>query len=106
MVSCIQGAIFPVFGIFITKMLFSLMIPDRNKMRHEADLWTLAMFICSIASFLTGFTQKFLFGIMGENITMAIRDNLYKSLLKKHIGWFDQRENAPGVVTSVLASDA
>lgn len=82
------------------------MIPNKDLMRQECDNWALAMFICAIASFLTGFTQKFLFGVIGENITLAIRDSLYKSLLKKNMGWFDKRENAPGVVTSVLASDA
>jgi len=36
---------------------------------------------------------------------MNIRSTLYGSLLKKHLGWFDKRDNAPGVLTSVLASD-
>lgn len=106
MVSCLQGGIFPVFGILITKMLFSLMIPDKELMRSESDKWCLGMFICCVASFFTAFTQKFMFGIIGENITLHIRENLYKSLVKKHMGWFDRRENAPGVLTSVLASDA
>ena len=30
---------------------------------------------------------------------------MYKSFLEKHIGWFDDRKNTPGVLTSVLASD-
>ena len=58
-----------------------------------------------LVSFVTGFTQKFLFGIIGENITLNIRDKLYSALVKKNIGWFDNRENAPGVLNSVLASD-
>jgi len=63
------------------------------------------MFLCCITSFITGFTQKFLFGIIGENITLNIREKLYGALIKKNIGWFDLRENAPGVLNSVLASD-
>ena len=105
-VSIIQGGIFPVFGLFITKMLFSLfLVQDKEKLRSEADIWCLAMFICCIVSFITGFTQKFLFGIIGENITLNIREKLYGALVKKNIGWFDNRENAPGVLNSVLASD-
>lgn len=88
-VSCIQGCIFPVFGIFITKMLFSLMIPDKDYMRSESNAWCLYMFICACVSLCTTFTQKFCFGIVGENITLNIRRELYTSLLKKHIGWFD-----------------
>jgi len=105
-VSVLQGGIFPVFGLFITKMLFSLFITwDKELLRSESDKWCLGMFILSISSFITGFTQKFLFGVIGENITYAIREKLYGALLQKNIGWFDLRDNAPGVLNSVLASD-
>ena len=106
-VSCIQGCIFPVFGIFLTKMLFSLMISyDLEQMRSDSRRWCLYMFICAVVCFITTFTQKFCFGVVGENITLNVRNQLYQALLKKNIGWFDARENAPGVLTSVLASDA
>jgi hypothetical protein len=72
-VSCIQGGIFPVFGIFITKMLFALMIVEKAEMREKSDGWCLGMFLCCVLSFITGFCQKFLFGIIGENITLNIR---------------------------------
>jgi len=63
------------------------------------------MFLAAVLSFITGFTQKFLFGIIGENITINIREKLYGALLKKNIGWFDVRDNAPGILNSVLATD-
>ena len=31
---------------------------------------------------------------------------LYAAIVKKNIGWFDTRDNAPGILTSVLASEA
>ena len=87
-------------------MLFSLFeVYDKEKLRHDSDMWCLAMFLCAILSFVTGFSQKFLFGVIGENITLSIREKLYGSLIKKQIGWFDNRENAPGVLNSVLARD-
>lgn len=73
-VSVLQGAIFPVFGLFITKMLFSLFIFwDKDLLRSESDKWCLGMFLLCIGSFITGFTQKFMFGVVGENITFAMR---------------------------------
>ena len=104
-VSCVQGCIFPVFGIFMTRMLFALMQPVKADLRSESDKWCLGMFMCSVGTLMTCFLQKFLFGLIGENITLHIRQSLYAALIKKHIGWFDKRENAPGVLTSVLASD-
>lgn len=105
-VSCIQGCIFPVFGIFITKFLFAMMNPVKEQMRADCNAWALYMFIASLVSLCTSFSQKFAFGVLGENITKHIRRALYSSLLKKSIGWFDDRDNAPGILTSVLASDA
>lgn len=106
LVSVIQGGIFPVFGLFITKMLFALAITwDKDKLRSESDIWCLAMLICCLTSFVTGFCQKFLFGIIGENITINVRQKLYSAIIKKNIGFFDNRDNAPGVLNSVLASD-
>jgi hypothetical protein len=56
LVSVIQGGIFPVFGLFITKMLFALFITwDKDKLRSESNTWCLAMFICCLTSFVTGF---------------------------------------------------
>ena len=64
------------------------------------------MFVIGIIAFVTNWIGKFCFGILGENLTLHIRRVLYIELLKKHIGWFDLRENSTGVLTSVLASDA
>ena len=30
---------------------------------------------------------------------------LYMSMLRKHIGWFDHQENYPGQLTSLLSED-
>jgi ATP-binding cassette subfamily B (MDR/TAP) protein 1 len=75
-------------------------------MKSTADRWCLWMFIAAVISFITAFSQKFSFGIVGENITMNIRYKLYAQILKKNIGWFDLRENSAGVLTSVLSSEA
>jgi hypothetical protein len=37
---------------------------------------------------------------------MNVRRSLYLSVVTKNMGWFDSRDNAPGIITSVLASDA
>lgn len=104
--SLIQGCIFPTFGVFITKNLFTFMIPDKQLLREGANAWCLYMFIAALVAFGNGFIHKFVFGVVGENITLNMRRALYYSIIKKHIGWFDNRDNAPGVLTATLASEA
>ena len=64
------------------------------------------MLIIAILSFLACFGHKFSFGYVGENITLKIRKNLYRKILEKHQGWFEEKDNAPGVLTSTLSNDA
>ena len=45
------------------------------------------------------------FGKISGNLTLAIRERLYDSFLRKHIGWFDDRDNSPGVLTGILSSE-
>jgi len=76
-------------------------------MRKGADeWWPFYLFIASLVSFFTGFTKIYSFGVVGENITLNMRRALYAAIVKKNIGWFDARDNAPGILTSVLASEA
>jgi ATP-binding cassette subfamily B (MDR/TAP) protein 1 len=63
------------------------------------------MFISAISAFLFTFISKVAFGIVGENITINVRSDLYSSIIKKHIGWHDDSTNAPGILSAVLASD-
>ena len=32
--------------------------------------------------------------------------DLYKSILQKNIGWFDEKDNTPGVLSSTMATEA
>jgi ATP-binding cassette, subfamily B (MDR/TAP), member 1 len=64
------------------------------------------MLIVSVLSFFTAVSQKFCFGVIGENVTMKIRKQLYKSILSKHMGWFDDKNNSSGVLSTIMASDA
>ncbi len=106
LVSLIQGCIFPIFGLFLVKMLFALMSPDMEYLREESNFWCLLMFLSAILMFFTMTTQKGSFGIIGENITLKMRYKLYSSIMRKHMGFFDKRENSPGVLTTTLANEA
>jgi ATP-binding cassette subfamily B (MDR/TAP) protein 1 len=97
----------PTFGVIFTKLLFGLAVPPNplDKVRENADFYCLMMFACAISSATFIFMQKIVFGTLGETVTLKIRKNLYSSILSKSIGWFDVKENSPGQLATVLASD-
>lgn len=114
----INGMLGPVFGIFIIKTLFAMILYQPNQpaelqylfytleeMKAQVQLWVCCMVGGAVVSFIVIFFAKKAFGTVGENITLNIRSELYSSILKKHVGWHDDQENASGVLSSILASD-
>lgn len=85
LMSIMQGALMPVFGGVMAKMLFVLMnVYDLVAMRTEANKWCGLMLAFAFIALLTGFGQKFSFGVIGENVTSNIRRTLYRKIITKH----------------------
>jgi ATP-binding cassette subfamily B (MDR/TAP) protein 1 len=45
------------------------------------------------------------FGYGAENLTHKFRLMLFESILYKHIGWFDNKDRAPGVLGNIIQED-
>ena len=61
------------------------------------------------AAIVTGLgivVQKYSFGYLGNKVTLKVREALYTNILQKNIGWFDDRENGPSVLTSTMSTEA
>ncbi|KAH7862550.1 hypothetical protein Vadar_006352 [Vaccinium darrowii] len=46
------------------------------------------------------------FGIMGERLTLRVREMMFSAILKNEIGWFDDMNNTSSMLSSRLESDA
>jgi ABC-type multidrug transport system fused ATPase/permease subunit len=55
--------------------------------------------------FVFTYIQKIAFGYGAENLTHKFRLMLFESILYKHIGWFDNKDRAPGVLGSIIQED-
>ena len=104
--SLIAGSVMPVFAIILVEVLFNLSGDNYGRIREKADFYCLMFALCGVASALSVFGHKFIFGILGEAVTLKIRKQLYGRILQKHIGYFDEKDNAPGNLSSTMASDA
>ena len=38
-------------------------------------------------------------------MTLKLRIELFKAILRKHIGWFDNKDRAPGILTNIITED-
>ena len=115
--SVFLGTMQPVVGIILSKLLAYLsatwemldaMDPEttgRQYLEQEVKFYSIIMGILALGGVIGSMTQKRSFGTLGENVTEKIRQVLYTSILRKNIGWFDDRENATSVLTSAMAQD-
>lgn len=55
--------------------------------------------------FIFSFLQKYSFGYGSENLTNQIRFELFEAILYKHIGWFDNKNRAPGILGNIIQED-
>jgi len=74
-------------------------------MYAKCEWWVIVMSIMGVVFLFSGTIQKTSFSIIGENAAEKIRRNLYKAILVKHIGWFDDKEHGTSIITSAMASD-
>ena len=103
--SIYMGAIWPISGLIYTKLLFSMFKEDDNELWDDVKLYSLYMFLLGVGALLFSFLQKFFFGIVSENVTKTLRMQLYGKIMRKHVGWFDVKDNNPGSLTALLAGE-
>ena len=63
------------------------------------------MAIVAVVTFFSSFLRKYGFQVLGFTVTQKVRKSLYVRILRKNIGWFDDRDHSSGVLTSVMAED-
>lgn len=94
----------PIFAIFLAKLVFDLN-PKNINLREDANDKCIAMTILALAAFINGFGSKLSHGVVSEKVTYRVRKILYRNILTKELAWFDEKENAPGILSTTMASD-
>lgn len=76
MVCTCNGVIFPIFSIFLAKMLAILIDFKDNPVqaRKDANLYALIYLILAIAAFILNVIQLTIFTTIGEEMTQKIRN--------------------------------
>jgi len=118
----IGGSAMPTFAIQFSKIMGYLTIPfnaipyvyadeiepgQSGKDFVREEMVKVVIWIVGIAAvlFVGVYFRTYAFGIMGNNVTWHVRQQLYKSIMEKHMGWFDERDHASSVLTTAMAED-
>ncbi|XP_069504362.1 ATP-binding cassette sub-family B member 5-like isoform X2 [Ambystoma mexicanum] len=101
-----NGAAHPMFCIIFAKIITIFSNENKEKVRSDADMYSILFVALGGVSFVTYFLQGFLYGRSGEVLTMRLRQMAFKSILRQDICWFDDKNNSTGALTTRLATEA
>ncbi|KAH7281015.1 hypothetical protein KP509_36G025500 [Ceratopteris richardii] len=99
----ITGAQTPLFALGITQCLVDFYSPDPVYMKN--DISKIALIFCGAALSTVFFywCEHYFFGIVGEHLTMRVREMMFAAMLRNEVGWFDR--NNSNLLVSRLSSD-
>uniref|UniRef100_A0A5F8GIF1 Multidrug resistance protein 1 n=1 Tax=Monodelphis domestica TaxID=13616 RepID=A0A5F8GIF1_MONDO len=103
----VNGGLQPAFAIIFSRIIGIFgKLEDPSEQRCEGNLFSLLFLVIGIISFFTFFFQGFTFGTAGEILTKRLRYQVFKSMLRQDVSWFDDPKNSTGALTTRLATDA
>ncbi|RHY13606.1 hypothetical protein DYB36_010292 [Aphanomyces astaci] len=104
----VHGAMYPLWGVLLTKsmMVFFQVNLGSHGMRDEALMWSVGFVVLGVIAFGAATVQNHQFAIVCERLTSRVRHKCFVAMLHQDMTWFDMPANAPGALSTRLASDA
>ncbi|XP_048755888.2 ATP-dependent translocase ABCB1-like isoform X2 [Ostrea edulis] len=102
----VNGGVQPAFAIIFAEILGTFALSDTNDQADKVLMWTLLLVGVGFCSFCTFLLQGASFSISGENLTMRLRQNSFRALLRQDMEYFDDPKNTTGALTTRLATEA
>ena len=79
---------------------------DDAEMEKNSQLYSSLLAGLGVVVGTATLCQNYFLAKAGENLTVRLRQMAFASMLRQDIGWFDDKSNQVGALTSRLATDA
>ncbi|KAK2749855.1 GTPase-activating protein [Myotisia sp. PD_48] len=105
--SILSGAGQPVQSVFFAKAINTLALPEPfyEKLRTDANFWSLMFFMLGLVILLTQIIQGTIFAVCSERLILRARSKSFRAMLRQDISFFDREENSTGALTSFLSTE-
>ncbi|CAM8901165.1 unnamed protein product [Rhodiola kirilowii] len=101
----VAGAQMPLFALGVSQALVSYYM-DWDTMQHEIKKIAILFCCGAVLTVFVHAIQHLFFGIMGERLTLRVRQMIFSAILRNEIGFFDDANNTSALLSSRLESDA
>ncbi|CAA0396521.1 unnamed protein product [Arabidopsis thaliana] len=101
----IAGSQMPLFALGVSQALVSY-YSGWDETQKEIKKIAILFCCASVITLIVYTIEHICFGTMGERLTLRVRENMFRAILKNEIGWFDEVDNTSSMLASRLESDA
>lgn len=101
----VNGCVFPLFALVYAEMLDVFKRPD-DELSKGAVFWALMFVALGVVSLLGNYVQIAFYDISAIRLTRRLRHLTFEAILRKPISYFDDKNNAVGILTAKLATTA
>ncbi|KAJ6019752.1 hypothetical protein N7499_003146 [Penicillium canescens] len=105
--SILAGCGQPTQVFLYAKAISALSLPKSqyDKLRSDANFWSLMFFVVGIAQFITFSIHGIAFAFSSERLIHKARKKAFRVMLRQDINFFDREENSIGALTSFLSTE-
>ncbi|KAM5473622.1 putative ABC-type xenobiotic transporter [Microsporum audouinii] len=102
----IAGCVIPVQSVFFAKSINAVSLPasQYTQLRHEINFWCLMFLMIAIVNFIAWVGQGACFSYSTERLSHKGRYQMFRSILRQDMTFFDQKEHSPGGLSSLLST--
>lgn len=100
------GAVFPVWGMVLAQTQEMFYTTDSQKMRNESVMIAIYFIIIGSVAIVSSTAQFWGVAASAERVSLRLRSDMFESIMRRGISFFDRDENAVGTLTTRLAEDS
>lgn len=101
-----SGIVQPVFAIIMSGMISIFYSRDLVDLKAKAAEYAGYFILIAAGQFLVSLGQITGLGKVGERLTTSIRRDMFGSIMRQEIGWFDNPKNSAGILSMKINLDA
>ncbi|KAF4666751.1 (ABC) transporter [Perkinsus chesapeaki] len=104
--SAMFGTVMPMEGFLLARAMKAFYDPDPTKLMEGVQWAAIGYTLVAFGALFGAALQFSYFAVIGENLTMRIRQLIFAKFLKQDIAYFDDPDHSTGKLTSSLSSYA
>ncbi|GMI17574.1 hypothetical protein TrLO_g3918 [Triparma laevis f. longispina] len=100
-----KGMVFPAIAIAFSEMIVTWYEKDTDVLMEDATYWSYGLYLGGVLCLITEVLQKSIFETVGERLTTRLRGDLFRSIMRQDIAYFEDEKNSVTALNSRLSTD-